>query len=150
MFTPRTTKTRRGGMAVNLALRALRGATAAAAIVACGLLAAPSASAEPGPVISASAGDQSVTLSWSPLTEKAVFEYEFRMRTEDESSWGSWTLTGAGIVGDGLGNTVTGLTNGTAYAFQVRAEYYAGWGQNAYTAASNTVTATPNCAGCSE
>ena len=82
--------------------------------------------------LQAVAGDGEVTLSWSaPSSGGAVATYEVQHRTGS----GSWTEV-TGITG--TSRTVTGLTNGTSYQFQVRARNASG--ASAWTASQN---ATP-------
>jgi len=82
--------------------------------------------------LQAVAGDGEVTLSWSaPSSGGAVATYEVQHRTGS----GSWTEV-TGITG--TSHTVTGLTNGTSYQFQVRARNASG--ASAWTASQN---ATP-------
>ena len=61
----------------------------------------------------ATAGDGQVTLTWTePANNGSVItSYEYRIGSGDAVSTGSTALT----------HTVTGLTNGTQYAFQIRA-----------------------------
>ena len=67
--------------------------------------------------LTATAGDHLVELSWTVLGEASGWEY--RMRIGD-GAWGAWTeVPGSGP--DTTGHSVTGLANGTAYGFQVRA-----------------------------
>ena len=74
-------------------------------------------------------GDASVMLSWTaPTTGGTVTRYDYRQDN------GAWRSTG----GTATTFTVTGLTNGTSYAFQVRAVNTAGSGP-----ASSAVAATP-------
>ena len=87
--------------------------------------------------LTATAGGGTVTLSWTaPTGGGAVSRYEYRQKT-GTGAYGAWTP----IPGSGpstTSHTVTGLTNGTAYAFRVRAVNSVGNG-----AASNEATATP-------
>ena len=67
------------------------------------------------PSLTATRGDGQVTLTWSApsnLAGQTIASYEYRNVTDG----GAWTN-----VGNVLTATVTGLTNGTAYAFEVRA-----------------------------
>ena len=67
----------------------------------------------------ATAGDQQVTLSWDDPGQSAITGYEVRHSDDDGSTWTDWTP----IAGSGAStteHTVTGLTNGTAYTFEVR------------------------------
>ena len=84
--------------------------------------------------LTATAGDASVMLSWTaPTTGGAVTGYEYEQTVNGVS--GGWMSTGMGT------NTMlelTGLMNGTTYAYRVRAVNTAGGG-----AVSNIATAMP-------
>ncbi len=101
-------------------------------------LTVPSANVVPGaPAIgTASRGNASATVNWSapaPNGGTAVTSYQVQVRT------GTTVLrTVTGIAATARTTVVTGLTNGTAYNFRVRAVNAAGPG--ALSAASNTVT----------
>ena len=95
-------------------------------------LAAPtglSATAGPG------AGE--VTLSWSDPGNSDISKYQYRQGSGSPFSWGSWADIGSSTATT-TSHTVTSLTNGTEYSFQVRAFLGSMAG-----AASSTVTATP-------
>ena len=85
-------------------------------------------------------GGGAVTLSWTaPTGGGAVSRYEYQQRA-GTGAYGAWTP----IPGSGpstTSHTVTGLTNGTAYTFRVRAVNSTGAG-----AASTEATATPTTA----
>ena len=87
--------------------------------------------------LTATAGGGMVTLSWTaPTGGGAVGGYEYQQKAGTDA-YGAWTR----IPGSGpstTSHTVTGLANGTAYAFRVRAVNSTGPG-----AASNEVTAMP-------
>ena len=100
----------------------------------------------------ATAGDAAVTLSWAaPASDGggAITEYEYRYSTGSTvSSSATWTDVTDGSddgtsTADETGVTISSLTNGTEYAFEVRAVNSAGGG----TAAS-AQTATPAAASC--
>ena len=78
--------------------------------------------------LEATPGDGEVALSWSNVVGATHWEVE-----RDGS--GTWTDTGS----DATTHTVTGLTNGTAYSFRVRASKFGLVPGNA----SESVTATP-------
>ena len=87
--------------------------------------------------LSAVAGNTQAALSWTVPGDggAAITEFEYRQKTD--GAYGSWLdISGSGATT--ASHTVTGLTNGTEYTFQVRAVNSVG---NA--ADSNDATATP-------
>ena len=86
----------------------------------------------------ATAGDGQVTLSWDAPSLNgggAITDYEYRRDTYDDDTWTYWSSTGNG---SSTSMTLTGLTNGTVYAFKVRAVNSSGSGPE-----SSKVTVTP-------
>ncbi len=83
------------------------------------------ASATPGaPDLSATAGDTQVKLEWADPNDSSIDEYQYRWKEgtqgtvfNDQDRWDK--VPNSSSATDGY--TVTGLTNGTSYAFQVRA-----------------------------
>ena len=86
--------------------------------------------------LSAVGGDGQVTLSWRSAGE-GIKRWEYRQSTDGATTWTDW-LEIAGSGAETKSYTVTGLTNGTAHAFQIRARNAHGNGP-----ASDTATATP-------
>ena len=75
--------------------------------------------------LSATADAGYVRLSWeAPATGTPVIAYEYTYDKGNDGSWRSWKLT----KGTGTSYAVTGLTNGTTYAFKVRARNIGGIG----------------------
>ena len=75
---------------------------------------------EPPAGLEATRGDGEVTLSWA--TDSGATDYHYRQRRQP-GSYGRWTNF-VGVESRGgtvTSNTVTGLTNGGTYVFQVRA-----------------------------
>ena len=93
-----------------------------------------SVTATPSPAkpvgFTAEAGDGQVTLSWTKASDASITGYQVKQGTD----WAGITDSGPTTVE----HTVTGLSNGTAYTFQIRAMQGAVEG-----AESDPVTATP-------
>ena len=86
--------------------------------------------------LTATPGDGQVALAWADAGDASITGWQVRQQV-GAGSYGAWSA----IPGAGASTTshlVTGLTNDTAYTFQVRAENRTGAG-----AASDAVTATP-------
>ena len=93
--------------------------------------------------LSATAGDERVTLRWSAPTSdggSAVSRYEYRYR-EAGGSYGEWTTVSGGA--SATSQTVTGLDNGTTYEFQVRARNAIGPGPESNEASATLDEAAP-------
>ena len=88
--------------------------------------------------LSTTAGDGRVTLSWSDPSNSNISKYQYRQGTGSPLVWESWMDIGSSDATTTT-HTITGLTNGTEYSFQVRA--MAGGSVNGTESA--TVTATP-------
>ena len=130
-----------GRIAGGRAFRAL----AAAALAALLFAASPASASEiSAPTVSARAGDGEVTLSWQRASGASW--YQLRQSEDGGSSWDAWDGIDA-PTGVNKQYTVTDLTNGTAYTFQVRG-YRVGYDpvqgfHKVYGEASDSVTATP-------
>ena len=96
----------------------------------------PSPAAAPSG-LAAVAGNTQVTLSWDDPSNSDIAGYQYRRGTGDTVTWDDW-VTISNSDADTTSHTVTGLTNGTEYSFQIRAV----WSGVAGTT-STTVTATP-------
>ena len=81
--------------------------------------------------LTATAGDAQVTLKWTASTDTSIIGYEY---SDDGNAWAAIADSDATTSS----HTVTGLTNGTAYTFHLRAVNAAGDG-----AASTANTVTP-------
>lgn len=91
--------------------------------------------------LTATPQDTAVALSWTAPSNggSAITHYEYRLSTDGGSTWSSAINTGSTTTS----YTVTGLTNGTAYTFQVRAVNAIG--PSTYSvSASATPTASAN------
>ena len=86
--------------------------------------------------LAAAAGDGSVTLGWTDPDNPTITKWQVR-RKAGGGEWGEWEDI-AGSDDETASHEVSGLDNGTAYSFGVRAVNGAGNG-----AASDAVTATP-------
>ena len=87
--------------------------------------------------LTATAGNGQVTLSWADPSNSQISKYQYRQGSGSPLVWGSWTDIGSSDATT-TSHTVTSLTNGTEYSFQVRAFV----GSTAGTE-SAIVTATP-------
>ena len=86
----------------------------------------------------ATAGDTEVTLSWADPSDGTITSYQYRQSDDGGSNWDpDWTaISGSGATT--TGHTLSGLTNGTEYSFQIRAVNEIGAGTE-----SDTESATP-------
>ena len=85
----------------------------------------------------ATAGSGQVTISWDDLGDPAVSHFEVRQSDDDGDTWATWeTISGSNATT--TNHTVTGLTSGVAYTFQIRPVKDYGSGL-----ASESATATP-------
>ena len=115
----------------------------------------PPASAQVGqaPVLSATAGNGEVDLSWtewdppddlsSIWLKNVVVRYTWQKKETDGGSWGDETYV------DDTAVTVTDLENGTTYSFRVRGHQQGDWPDGSrqwqrYSPPSTEVTATPS------
>ena len=100
-------------------------------VVATAVFGAPAA-----PSVTATAGNGQVTLSWTNPSDDTITGYEYQQREEGGTWPNGWTsIANSASLTE---YAVTGLTNGTAYEFQVRAVSDAVMGTP-----SGTVSATP-------
>ncbi|NBX83417.1 fibronectin type III domain-containing protein [bacterium] len=94
--------------------------------------------------LSGTSGNAQVALTWtapSYVGASAITDYVVQYSSDSGSTW----TTFADGTSTSTSATVTGLTNGTAYIFQVAATNSAGTGR--YSAASSSVTVAPVCSG---
>ncbi|WP_419917809.1 fibronectin type III domain-containing protein [Candidatus Poriferisocius sp.] len=86
------------------------------------------------PTVTATPGDGTVTLSWTPGTDGGSVVTGWHLRVDD----GEWRdLAGMGLGADATSVPVSDLVNGTSYAFHLRAQNAMGAGAVA------SVSATP-------
>ena len=93
---------------------------------------------EPPSGLSASPGDAQVALSWDDPDDSSISKYQYRKKA-GSGAFGSWADI-PDSDDETTSYTVTGLTNGTLYTFEVRAVNASGNG----TAASVTATPEPD------
>ena len=101
----------------------------------------------PGPprALSATPGSGEVTLRWTAGDARTarLTGHEYRQSADGGTNWGSWTAIPGRLGLDSTPGsyTVTGLTNGTTYSFELRAVSAVGKGASSADAA--TLKATP-------
>ena len=139
--TSHTVASLTNGTEYSFQIRAFAGTTTGtASVVSSDTIATPLAANAPAKPsgFTATAGNAQVVLAWTDPTNNAITKYQVRQGTGSTTiAWGAWT----DIAGSGRAtttHTVTGLTNDTAYSFQVRAVATAVLG-----AASDTKASTP-------
>ena len=101
----------------------------------------PSAPTLPGvpTALSGASGNAQVSLTWTAPASNggvSITDYSVQYSSNSGSTWTTFSRTASATASQ----TVTGLTNGTAYVFRVAAINAIGTG--AYTAASSSVTPT--------
>lgn len=92
--------------------------------------------------LTATAGDGQVELEWDAPGfdgHSEIIGYEYRYDTYNDGTWVSWTDTKNGTTRSVI---ITGLTNGTEYAFQVRAENGVGLGGASYVKSATPLGTT--------
>ena len=97
--------------------------------------------------LSATVGDESITLTWDDPSDGSITGYEYNVNHNDTSTgnfsgWGPWQS----IAGSGTGSVshvIDGLTNGKEYRYRLRAVNAGGAGGIAPTAHPWYVSATP-------
>ncbi len=130
------------GTEYSLALRAVNdsGTGAAASVTATMLPAAPAN-------LAATQGDdRQTTLSWDDPNNSTISRYEYRQAEgqgiTDYGDWGDWSEISPSSAAT-TAYTVTGLTNGTRYKFELRAVNASGTGAASPDVTDIPVTATP-------
>ena len=92
------------------------------------------------PTLTATAGDERITLNWtkssSDETTLAHWLYRYKPKSSTESGYTSWMTAPGGA--STTSQAVTGLTNGTSYTFHVRGRNASGFGP-----ASSDASVTP-------
>ena len=91
--------------------------------------------------LSANPGNPRVTLSWAPGSDNGspITGYDLRMSSDGGQTWSRWRPL-AGSDADTVSHTVTGLTNGITYSFQLRARNAHGPGAPASVSAIPATT----------
>ena len=86
--------------------------------------------------LTATAGNKRVALSWTDPSDSSITKYQVRQKA-GSAEWGSWTdIPSSGATTTSY--TVTGLANGTAYRFRIRAVNAGGEGPQSAVAGPAT------------
>ena len=94
--------------------------------------------------LTATAGDKQVALSWTDPSDSSITKYQYRQKA-GSAAWGSWTDIPSSSATT-TSYTVTGLANGTAYRFRIRAVNAAGEGPQSAVAGPATPAASDTTA----
>ncbi len=77
--------------------------------------------ATPTNLLATSGEDRKTTLSWDDPSDSTITTYQYRVSGDNGQTWNpDWTAIG-GSNANTTGHTLTGLTNGIEYTFEVRA-----------------------------
>ncbi len=90
-------------------------------------------------------GDTEVTVSWDNPNNPTITSYEYKRKVGTGNYDANWTMI-TGVGASDTSHTFTGLTNGTAYQYKIRAVNAAGNGAESETAAATpvaTISAAP-------
>ena len=95
-------------------------------------------------------GDGQVALSWTAPAKNggsAITKHQYRQSPDGGTNWGAWTdiPMSAAEEANATGYTVTGLTNGSTYTFQVRAVNAAGEGTESDSVTKMLETMVATC-----
>ncbi len=112
------------------------------------VLVAASASVPSAPTVTATAGNSSVALSWTPPAANGAAISSYQVSTDNGATWTTATVSSSTTIVNGNNvttdtTTASGLTNGTTYQIKVRAINSAGNG-TASTSAAITPVTTPD------
>ena len=100
-----------------------------------GLCQPPPPPPPPAPQLSVTAQDSAAKLRVDQ--DYGAWKWQYRMLTGDEQNYGNWQPSDSHIASRTF--TITDLTNGTAYTFQIRTL----WSGDRVSGPSNSVTVTP-------
>ena len=94
--------------------------------------------------LKATAGDAQVELSWFDQRDSTIAKHQYRQK-DGRADWGSWTDIPNSASGgtNATSYTVTGLNNGTAYQFRIRAVNALGHSEESDVAGPVTPVAVP-------
>lgn len=93
--------------------------------------------------VTGTAGDGEVVLAWSAPADDGgtpITDHQTRHSTDGGANWTTWSATGSATVG----TTITSLTNGTEYVFQVRTVNIVGESDPSSTSSAVTPRTTPS------
>ena len=92
--------------------------------------------------LTATEGDGEVTLSWTNPNDSTIIKYQVRQSDDGGTNWGGWTdISGSGSTT--TTHTVSSLTNGTTYDFELRAMNAGGYSREGSASGTPNAPAAP-------
>ena len=96
--------------------------------------------------LTATPGNGRVSLSWTDPGDSTITKYQIRISADGGTNWSAWTdISGSGATT--TSHSVTGLTSGTSYTFELRAVAGSANGASASASATPVAPTQPDVTG---